>query len=137
MPKVIEGDMGVFLFPLSVYSKAFYSSLWLCSEVGYVVTAVVACLCVSFDNRHRKACLFPSLITVHYYFVLIPRVTVTTDLSDDERLVKGEYTLTTSSSPKRQLWASQLYKVIMTPAVKGSRIRICFLWFTNTICWIP
>ena len=93
-----------FLFPLSTYYKVLYTSLRLCSEVHS--TVVVVCCCVSFNNRHRTACLLPSLTTVNYYFVLILHVTATTDLSDDGRLVVKEFTLTTSSSPKRRIWAS-------------------------------
>ena len=32
---------------------------------------------MSSAHRHRTACLLPSLTTVHYYFVLILRVTAT------------------------------------------------------------
>ena len=100
-----------FLFPLSAYNKALCPSLRLCSEVHCI--AVVSCRRASFDNRHRIACLLPSLATVHYYFVLILRVTATTELSDNGRLVVGEYrptpTLTTPESAKRRLWASLHY----------------------------
>ena len=55
--------------------------------------ALVACCCVSYDNRHRIACLLPSLTSLHYYFVLILRVAATADLYDDGRLVeRGIYT---------------------------------------------
>ena len=70
-----------FLFPLYVYYKALYSSLRLCSEVYCI--ALVTYLYVSFNNRHRIACLLPSLPTLHYYFVLILRVTATVEPSDD------------------------------------------------------
>ena len=78
-------------------SKAVLRSTLHCS-VGLLM-----CL---FYNRHLVACLLPSLTTEHNYFVLILRVTATMELSYDERLVVEEYTLTTSSSPKRLLWAS-------------------------------
>ena len=104
MPKVSAGGGGWnFLFPLSVSYKALYPSLRLCSEVHSI--AVLVCWCVSFDNRHRIACLLPSLTTEHY-FVLILHVTATTESTEDGRLVLCEYTLTTSLSPKRRLCSS-------------------------------
>ena len=66
-----------FLFPLSAYQKAPYPSLRL-----YIVLQWWF-VCVSFNNRHRIACLLSSLTTDHYHFVLILRVTATVDLSDD------------------------------------------------------
>ena len=77
-------------FPLSTL-YVLQSTLPLSKAVHCI--AVVACLCISFDNRHRIVCLLTSLTTVHYYFVLILRVTATMDVSDDGRLVVGEYTL--------------------------------------------
>ena len=48
---------------------------------------------VSYDNRHRIACLLPSLTALHYYFVLILRVAAPADLDDDGKLgERGIYT---------------------------------------------
>ena len=83
MPKLSEGQVGgVSSFTSCVIqstlplSKALLRSTLYCSG-GF--------LCVSFDTRHRIACLLPSLTIVHYHFVLILRVTATTQLSDDGR----------------------------------------------------
>ena len=106
MPKVSEGGVDGFS---SFTFCVLQSSLPLSKTLLFI--AMVASWCVSYDNRHRIACLLPSLTTLLYYFVFILRVTATADLSDDGRLLVGEYTLTTSSSPKRQVWASLIYTV--------------------------
>ena len=94
MRKVSKGGVG------GVSSFHFQNTLPLSKAVHCIV--VVVCWCVSFDNRYRIACLLQSLATVHYYFVLILRVTASTELSDYWRLVVvGEYTLPTSSSIKK------------------------------------
>ena len=79
MSKVSEGGIGG-VSSFHFLRTTLYPSLRLCSKVHCI--AVVVC-CVSFDNRHRIACFLPSVTTRHYYFVLILRVTATTELSDD------------------------------------------------------
>ena len=96
-------------FPLSTFC-VLKSTLPVSTSLLYIT--LVACWCVSFDNRHRIVCLLPSLTTVYYYFVLILRVTATVDLSDDGMLVVGEYTVIMSSSPNRRVWASLIYQLI-------------------------
>ena len=87
-PKLNEG--GWVDFPLST-SCILQSTLPL--SMSLLRIALVACLCVSYDNRHRIACLLPSLTTLDYYLVLILRVAATIDLYDDARLVeRGIYT---------------------------------------------
>ena len=78
MPKVSEG--GWVEFPLSTFC-VLQSTLPL-SKATHCI-AVMVCYCVAFDNRHRIACVLPSLTTERYYFVLILRVRTTTELSDD------------------------------------------------------
>ena len=80
-------------FPLSTFC-VLQSTLPLSKALLSI--ALVACYCVSFDNRLRITCLLPTLTIEHYYFVLILRVTASTDLTDDGRLMVGECTLPTS-----------------------------------------
>ena len=92
MVKVSEGGVGgVSSFQFLRNTKHSTPSLRLCSKIYCI--AVVVCWCVSYDNRHRITCSLLSLTTEPYYFVLIVCVTATTELSGDERLVVGEYTL--------------------------------------------
>ena len=77
-------------FPLSTFC-VLQSTLPLSKSLLFI--ALVACSCVSYDNRQRIACLLSSLTTLHHDFVLILHVAATADLDDDGRLVeRGIYT---------------------------------------------
>ena len=67
-------------FPLSTFRVP---QITLPLSKALLCIALVACWCVSYDNRHRIACLLPSLTTLHYYFGLILRVAATADLDDE------------------------------------------------------
>ena len=91
-------------FPLSI-SCVLQSTLPLSKALLRSTLYYRSGLLMCFVSQPPSNSLFVA-VTDYYY-----SLTSTTDLSDDGKLVVGEYTLTISWSPKRRLWAS-LYVLV-------------------------